>query len=327
MCGNYDFDSACRKNLREILLNIFSGTSSTPNFSQLSLASVTGPLGADEDNNPTFGDTIDSGELVEGPIKNVDFRAIVYVFKFDTPDEDRKRAKYHIFKLGNKVVSAMLGAPLSRGYPYYVRVGAAFYIKAGCNLGYNFLINKKTYTEYFGAIDGASESKKPKPCSGLYSLDFGNPAIYYFAFLYSKDFSEAILDACISGSVSSFFDEIVIHNKTGNCLDECSGKYFGTEHDNPDCFDAEDASKKLTVSRNKVEKIALRCVTVPGEEKTEICRYVFPVPGKSSKFRWAGLLVNNEAHYLPLHDRRLPSHTRLNDEGKPIKIVIHFIIG
>lgn len=332
--GGFDkFEGVCRKNLREILVDIFSDTGSAGNFSQPSLQAVTGPLEVDENNNPSFGEVVATGALVEGPTKKK--QRIEYSFKFDNSDEDRKRVKYHILSLNDKVISFFdRGAPPAKGYPYYIKIGIAFNLIHVCYFDLFFgrwalLLDKKTYTKYFGAIDGAPESELTEPitCFGAY------PTSYSIAGLFNDDYIEAILDACISGSVSSFFNEITIHNKSGKCLDSCSSDYFVKP--NSDCFNIVDSDKVLTVTRDIAEKIALRCIFpyaysyrfYPDSEKTEICRYIFPVSGNESKFEWAGLLSNNKIQYLLPPKWYFVSYGRLNVKGKPIKIVIHFAIG
>jgi hypothetical protein len=314
-----DFYFACQKNLRKVLIDIFSGTSSTPNFSQLTMCSVTGPLDVDEDGNPTFGEIVDQAGLEEGPTKISSWIGLIrYVFKFDTSDEERRRAGYHILKLDDKVVYGYdLSAPLGKGFPYYVRIDVSIHNFINCGwfaypVGY--LFDKKTYTEYFGAIDGTSEpeTKRPwcPPPGRLNSLAFKSAY---------KKYTEAIADVFISGSISSFFNELTIHNKKNvkcwDCIDLFS--YFSDY----DCFDVSDADKKVTIRRDKVDKFNMRCIgPILGQE--DRCRYIFTVPGNSSKFRWAGLLFQDIAHYM---DRYI-DRSNLNDGGKPIKVVIHFNI-
>jgi hypothetical protein len=239
--------------------------------------------------------------------------------------------------LNDKVIAFFdRGAPPAKGYPYYIRIGIAFNLIHVCYFDllvgrFALLLDKKSYTIYFGAIDGAPETELTGPitCFGEDLTAYS----YSTAELFNDDYIEAVLDACISGSISSFFNEITIHNKSGNCLDSCSSDYFIKA--NSDCFNTVDSDKILTVTRDIAEKIALRCIFpyaysyrfYPDSEKTEICRYIFPVSGNESKFEWAGLLSNNKIQYLLPPDRDVGSYGRLNVRGKPIKIVIHFIIG
>jgi len=320
-----DFYYACQKNLRKVLMDIFSGTSSTPNFSQLSMISVTGPLDVDEDGNPTFGEIVDQGGLEEGPTKQVSGFRIRYVFKFNTSDEERRRVGYHILRLGDKVVYGYyLFAPRSKGFPYYIRIDVTLNRLANCGMFANplsYLIDKKTYTEYFGAIDGTSEPKTKRPWCP--TLGIPNGLVYSFKNAYKK-YVEAIADVCISGSISSFFNELTVHNKNVNCW-ECLNfvPYFSNpDFSSSDCFDVSDADKKVTISRDKADKFNIRCIgPILGQEDT--CRYIFTVPGNSSKFRWTGLLFTDIAHYVD----RYVNRSNLNDGGKSIKVIIHFGIN
>jgi hypothetical protein len=335
MCGYLEFDAACKKNITEILFNVLCDSGSV-NLDQFSVRSVTGPLDVDEDNNPTFGEIIDEGTLIEGPTKNTEGFKVEYLFKFDTPDEDRKRIKYHIASIGDKVVG--LGGPsatqysaavgLSKGYPYYLKahIGTSPFLTRSA-VSRTFLLNKKAYTKYFGAIDGASEAEIPPGginCSSPKEFNYS-----YYSILVNEEGNERILDTFLDDA--PFFESLTIHNKNNDdCLRALQTPYF---KDDSSCFDISDADKQVTVSRDTVEKIALRCpfrlFYTPEHEKVEVCRYIFTVPGDSSKFSWTGLLADNRTHYLLFPTNWFLPNTfvPLNPTGKSIKIVFHFILA
>jgi hypothetical protein len=335
MCGDLDFNAACIKNIKEILFNVLCNGGSV-NLDQFSVRSVTGPLDTDEDNNPTFGEVVDEGVLIEGPTKNTKGLKVEYLFKFDTSDEERKRIKYHIASIGDKVVG--MGGPYatqysdavgpSNGYPYYIKafIGTSTLL-ARSTVVRTFLLNKKAYTKYFGSIDGASESEIPPRV-----IDCSSPKEFhysYYSILVNEEGNDRILDTFMDDA--PFFESLTIHNKNNDdCLGALETQYF---KDDSSCFDISGAGKQVTVSRDTVEKIALRCPFrlsyPPEDEKIEVCRYIFTVPGDSSKFSWTGLLADNRTHYLlfPTNWFRPNEFIPLNPTGKSIKIVFHFVLA
>jgi hypothetical protein len=335
MCGYIEFDVACKKNIKKILSDALCGGGGSVNLDQFSVRSVTGPLDADEDDNPTFGEIVDEGVLIDGPTKNTEGLSIDYLFKFDTSDEERKRIKYHIASIGDKVIG--MGGPAatqysyavgpSNGYPYYIKalIGTST-LATGAMVFRTALLKKKAYTKYFGAIDGASESEIPPGGIGC-----GNPKEFnysYYTILVKEKHKDRILDTFMDDA--PFFESLTIHNKNNDdCLGALEKQYF---KDDSSCYDISGAEKQVTVSRDTAEKIALRCPFqisyIPEDKKLEVCRYIFTVPGDSSKFSWTGLLADNKAHYLlfPTNWIRPNEFTPLNPKGKSIKIVFHLIL-
>lgn len=334
MCPGLSFEELCAKNLREILLNIFSGAGSNPDFSHLSMRSVTGPLTVDEDDNPNYGEVIATATLISGPLKKkVENRGAVrlghleYTFKASYSEESARKVAYHVFSLGNKVIGYDNAETLLARTTYF-KVRVTITLPSSCNYRALYL-NKKSYTKLFGPIDGASEKPPYDNCS------IPSPTIGSSRFD-SDDYLEDLMGILLSGSISSFFNKITIHDKVRfRCQHPCLSYYSSS---NPgSCFDISDSKKKLVVTRNKAEKIALRCIytaTSPAPNltqynllyKTEICRYIFsPVSGSSSKFKWAGLLTSNKMYYSVPLDLIYPYTLIINLEGKPIKIVVHFI--
>jgi hypothetical protein len=370
MSPSLSYSEITSKNLREFMLDVLCGNSST-GLSELSLRSVTGPITVDEDNNIDFGELIDVGTLVRGPTK-IDTgspaytgyslsRDVEFIFKFDTYDEERKRVKYYVFMLGNKIVKILTPhfglyvspAPLSKGYPYYIKVRVRFGFPRKCDDFYNpfnrvaRLMSKKAYTVFYGAIDGAPEADDIDCKDFLlnyvkYVRKFGPFNDYTVIGVYHQDFIEALVDACLDGS--AFMSSITIYSRSTKnvlscqcyCMVDYLSQIFNCNKET--CFSLEDSTQTLSISGGG-EKSTVRCSYSYSygqneNEKLEICRYIFPVPGDSSKFMWQGLLVSNYVNYIMPQgvDPRIPFDNSylygpLNLRGKPIKIVMHFYIN